>query len=84
VDRLLDLGLVEATIDPSDRRALNLQLADAGRTLFERLLEVRRAAVERIVASWSEDERVMFGTLLRRFSEAACQQIKADNRWHKH
>jgi DNA-binding MarR family transcriptional regulator len=84
VDRLLDLGLVEATVNSSDRRALDLQLTGAGRNLLEHLLTARRAAVEGIVACWSEEERAMFGKLLRQFSEAACQKIKADNRWHKH
>nr|WP_237687603.1 MarR family transcriptional regulator [Arthrobacter jiangjiafuii] len=42
VDQLQEKGLVERTPDPTDRRATQISLSDAGLTLLERIRSARR------------------------------------------
>ncbi len=50
VRRLARRGLVESTIDPSDRRAVLLRLTHAGSTLRERIIERRRSLIRDTIA----------------------------------
>jgi DNA-binding MarR family transcriptional regulator len=60
-------GLVERHPDPADARRIVVELTTAGSSLFERLKESRRSAVENALAGFTAEERETFAALLRRF-----------------
>jgi DNA-binding MarR family transcriptional regulator len=63
-------GLVRRSRDPDDARVRRIDLSPRGR---QRMREVRTRREDRIgqlLASWSDDDRVAFGTLLARFNAA--------------
>ncbi|KAB2338434.1 MarR family transcriptional regulator [Cytobacillus depressus] len=54
--------------DPADGRAYFLQITDLGK---KELLQYKQARLERvseIIESWSEEERLLFGKLLKKFN----------------
>ncbi|MBD8870713.1 MarR family winged helix-turn-helix transcriptional regulator [Nocardioides donggukensis] len=56
VQQLLDLGLVERLADPTDGRARQLALTEAGRRRLRVVAETRRATYVDRLAGWSDDE----------------------------
>ncbi|MGH3497938.1 MAG: MarR family winged helix-turn-helix transcriptional regulator [Nocardioidaceae bacterium] len=64
---LVNDGLLRREPDPDDGRASLLGLTDAGRARIDDLTERRLAFFADIVADWTEDELVSFGSLLNRF-----------------
>jgi DNA-binding MarR family transcriptional regulator len=70
VDALHQLGLVERVPDPSDRRALSIELSPAGRELLAERKEKAQAAFVPAVAALSAAERKTLSELLRRMTEA--------------
>lgn len=69
VERLVQRGLVERSIDPSDRRARLLQPTEAGALLRLRLRPELRAAQRKIMAALSEQEQATLINLLVRVLE---------------
>jgi DNA-binding MarR family transcriptional regulator len=70
VGRLIELGLVERAVDPSDGRARIVRLTTTGRRRLEQAREQRRHRLRDRLESWStEDMRVLSG-LLARLNEA--------------
>lgn len=63
---LVRLGLVAASIDPSDRRSTVLSLTADGRRRMEAAMRAKGAAFQQRVASWSEEDLVLCTDLLRR------------------
>jgi DNA-binding MarR family transcriptional regulator len=61
-------GLVVRHADPDDGRASRISLTPAGRRTLERVLKARRAWLDRLFDGWSEQDLVVFGSLLGRFS----------------
>jgi DNA-binding MarR family transcriptional regulator len=70
VDALHELGLLERVPDPDDRRALRIELTDAGQKLLAERKAKAEAAFEPAVAALSETERETLSELLRRMSDA--------------
>jgi len=66
---LIGAGLVSRDPDPDDGRAAVVRLTRTGRTIFVRARSARRAAVEQILAEWSEPDREDLSVLLRRLVE---------------
>jgi DNA-binding MarR family transcriptional regulator len=56
-DELVQRGLVDRTEDPADRRIKRLRLTAKGRTLVQKMREVRMAGFEQFVATLSHKER---------------------------
>ena len=63
-------GLVARAVDPADRRASRVAATDAGLDLFHRNRAELRKKLRALLADWTEDERVEFARLMRRFNEA--------------
>jgi DNA-binding MarR family transcriptional regulator len=63
-------GLVVRSVDPADRRASRVAATDAGLDLFHRNRAELRKKLRALLADWTEDERVEFARLMRRFNEA--------------
>lgn len=68
--RLEEAGLVGRERDRDDARATRVMLTDAGRKASVRLDKIGSHTLERLLASWSAQERVIFARLLGRFEEA--------------
>jgi MarR family transcriptional regulator for hemolysin len=56
IDRMEREGLVERHRDPRDRRAVQIKVTPAGRTLFFELVEVMVASNDELLAQLSENE----------------------------
>ena len=63
-------GLVVRAVDPADRRASRVAATDAGLDLFHRNRAELREKLRALLTDWTEDERVEFARLMRRFNEA--------------
>jgi DNA-binding MarR family transcriptional regulator len=66
IDELAERGLICRCADPADRRAVTVDLTDAGRTLLAELRTRRRAAGTQIVAALPQPELLQLRDLLRR------------------
>jgi|tagenome__1003787_1003787.scaffolds.fasta_scaffold20813878_2 DNA-binding MarR family transcriptional regulator len=70
VDALEALGLARRAPDPSDRRALSIELTPEGRRHFEERTARARAAFAPAAESLSAEERRTFLALLERLTDA--------------
>ncbi|WP_067825835.1 MarR family winged helix-turn-helix transcriptional regulator [Nocardia inohanensis] len=70
IDRMTAKGLVERVPDPSDRRAIRVQLTDAGRELVDKLLPLHAANSERLLADFAGSDRETLVPLLRTLAES--------------
>jgi DNA-binding MarR family transcriptional regulator len=66
LDRLEEAGLVNRLPDPEDRRALQIELTDDGRRLWERFLAAQGAKESRVAAALDPREQTQLNDLLRR------------------
>jgi DNA-binding MarR family transcriptional regulator len=62
VQSLLELGLIERTPDPEDRRAAILAITEAGGDRLQHIAEVRRVELREKLGDWTPEE---FQTLVR-------------------
>jgi DNA-binding MarR family transcriptional regulator len=68
VQRLEQDGLVVRHADPDDRRATRIELTTAGRRTLKRMLDARRAWLERLFEDWGASDLAAFASLLGRFA----------------
>jgi DNA-binding MarR family transcriptional regulator len=66
---LEQLGLVERTDDPDDRRAQRVALSDRGHEVLDRAIAQRQAVVAAALADWSEADRRSLERLLVRLAD---------------
>lgn len=71
IDRLVLLGLIERTEDPTDRRAKRLALTPKGRTLIESGIEARSRWVEGLTDALTPEQQNMTISALTLLTEAA-------------
>jgi DNA-binding MarR family transcriptional regulator len=71
VDRMVQLGLIERTEDPDDRRAKRLALTQKGRTLIEKGIEARSQWIEGLTDALTPEQQNMIISALTRLTEAA-------------
>jgi DNA-binding MarR family transcriptional regulator len=71
VDRLVNLGLVERTEDPVDRRAKRLALTPEGRRLIEEGIQVRSQWVEGLTDALTPEQQELIINALILLTEAA-------------
>ena len=67
---LRDLGLVETTVDPDDRRSTLISGTEKAEAAFVKFREEAHRRYEAIFAGWSTDDVARFATLLHRFDES--------------
>jgi DNA-binding MarR family transcriptional regulator len=70
VKNLEDLGYLERSGDPDDRRASRLRLTDQGRAVLEEAMRARAALVDRATAGWSVQDRDQLTKLMTRLTES--------------
>ena len=71
VDRLVQLGLIERTEDPVDRRAKRLALTQKGRTLIEKGIEARSKWIEGLTDALTHEQQDMIVAALTLLTEGA-------------
>ena len=69
LDGLDKAGLIERARDPNDRRAVRVELTDAGDKLFKRLAKAAIGFDQRLRAGLSEDELDQFRRVLARLRD---------------
>ncbi|HJU97500.1 MAG TPA: MarR family transcriptional regulator [Jiangellaceae bacterium] len=70
VSALEQVGLVQRSDDPDDRRAALLSLTPSGRGRLATLLDERHALFRAATAEWSDDDRAQLAGLLDRMVRA--------------
>ena len=70
-DRLTDKRLISRRRRGADRREVHLDLSDRGRLLVQRVTELRREEIERILTSMTRSERAEVTRAFRIFSRSA-------------
>ncbi|WP_036962684.1 MarR family winged helix-turn-helix transcriptional regulator [Promicromonospora kroppenstedtii] len=68
LSRLVELGLVERTVDPDDSRGQRITLTPDGVDRFERARTSRVAMLEGALATWETEDVAQLARLLNRYS----------------
>ena len=71
VDRMVQLGLIERTEDPDDRRAKRLALTQKGRTVMEKGIEARSQWVEDLTDALTPEQQSLIISALTLLTAAA-------------
>jgi DNA-binding MarR family transcriptional regulator len=71
VERLVQMGLIERTEDPTDRRAKRLALTQAGIALIEKRIEARSQWLEQLTETLTEEQQEMIISALTLLTNAA-------------
>lgn len=66
IDRLEQKGLIRRVPHPEDRRAMNLELTSAGKTLFPQLIAAKDTVQKQFLRGFSKDEVATLEGLLNR------------------
>ena len=67
---LLDLGLIERSPDPEDRRAAILAITEEGSRRLSTIADMRRREVTERLSGWSDDELGEFVAMMARYNNA--------------
>jgi DNA-binding MarR family transcriptional regulator len=73
-------GWVIRERDPDDRRAQLLHVTPEGTRVLQQNHQARREALDDLLASWPEPDRVAFAIQLSRFNEAASHRVVQNRR----
>ncbi|WP_275002024.1 MarR family winged helix-turn-helix transcriptional regulator [Promicromonospora iranensis] len=68
LSRLVELGLVERTVDPEDSRGQRITLTPDGAARLDRARSSRVAMLEGALATWETEEVAQLARLLNRYS----------------
>lgn len=71
VDRLVTMGLLARTEDPSDRRVKQVTLTEQGRNLIQQGIEARRKWIEGLTDALTPEQQNMIISALTLLTEAA-------------
>jgi DNA-binding MarR family transcriptional regulator len=74
-DRLVKKGLVKRRARPANRRELTIEITEAGSEVVGSVTAARRRDIRRVVRRIPEARRSAVLTALRRFSEAAGEDV---------
>ena len=69
VTALEQKGYVTRMPDPTDRRASSFQITSSGTQELQAARQARIIRIEELLQDWSDEERDMFGQLLRKFND---------------
>lgn len=63
-------GFVTKIPHPQDKRSYSYQLTELGEETFIQSKKERVGRIEKLINDWSEEDRRMFGDLLKKFNDA--------------
>ncbi len=75
VDQLVQLGLIERTEDPNDRRAKQLTLTPKGRALIKNVIEARSKWIESLANSLPPEQQELVISAFTLLTEAANKKV---------
>lgn len=67
-------GYVQRIPDPADGRAYSLQMTDLGGEVLNENKQARQNTIGKLLSSWSDEERLIFGELLHKFNTATVDE----------
>ena len=70
VQSLLELGLIERSPDPEDRRAAILAITADGRNRMESIAEARRTEIRERLGDWTNEDLLGLVSSMARYNEA--------------
>jgi DNA-binding MarR family transcriptional regulator len=70
VSSLLELGLIERSPDPDDRRAAILAITDEGTRRLSAIQEARRREISDRLSGWADDDLKRFVGMMNRYNNA--------------
>jgi DNA-binding MarR family transcriptional regulator len=70
VQALLELGLIERSPDPEDRRAMILAISEEGHRRLDSIALQRRSVVNERLVGWTDDDLSSFVRTLSRYNAA--------------
>jgi DNA-binding MarR family transcriptional regulator len=70
VGALLDLGLIERSPDPEDRRAAILAITEEGSRRLSTIADMRRREVSERLSEWSDEDLGGFVAMMARYNNA--------------
>lgn len=73
IDRLFQMGLLERTEDPVDRRAKQIRLTPQGRSLVERSVKARLDWMKELTSNLTPDQQQQIAEALTLLTQAARQ-----------
>jgi DNA-binding MarR family transcriptional regulator len=73
-------GLVSRATDPTDRRAILVEVTQAGHEVLGHNREKRQAALRELLAEWAPAERAEFARLFGRFNDAMARREQETKR----
>ena len=79
LDRLEEAGFIRRLPDPSDRRALEVEVTDEGRRVWERTVDIQAGKEALVAAALDDDEKEQANALLRRLM-LAFERLEADRK----
>lgn len=83
-DRLVEAGLLARTESAVDRRRVDLALTPAGLELIGRVMDHRRAAIDRVLTRMSPQARGELASVLEDFAAAADAPVETSIDWATH
>ncbi|GGD21563.1 MarR family winged helix-turn-helix transcriptional regulator [Nocardioides daphniae] len=75
VQHVVELGLVERTVDPADRRAHLLALTEAGRARMAEVEVLRRERLRARIEGWDDAALAGFVTSMRRYNALFAEEL---------
>ena len=75
VDQLVQLGLIERTEDPNDRRAKQLTLTPKGRALIDNVIKARSKWIETLADSLTPEQQELIISAFTLLTEAANKKV---------
>ena len=76
VQKLVEQGYVECTMDPIDKRVRHLHVTPDGMPVVERIYDIRDQWKEQLIHVFGEMEEEKIVALLEMMAEASCSAIK--------
>jgi DNA-binding MarR family transcriptional regulator len=80
VAAMKELGLVERTTNPGDRRSCIISPTADGRTVMRQMRRQRRSNLDAVTSDWTDDDRTALGRLLNKLNDSIARATTASDR----
>lgn len=80
VAAMKELGLVERTTNPGDRRSCIISPTADGRTVMRQMRRQRRSNLDAVTSDWTDDDRTALGRLLTKLNDSITRATTSSER----